>query len=98
MAADAPVVADEAMAVAEALAAKDRELLANLKDLRAAVQVAEQGKDEDRPVEPTRMPMNRHQRRQRVAQYAAVLAASERQAPVVNPTIIPRSKRRRRAK
>lgn len=42
-----------------------------------------------------RVPMNRAQRRAQVQQYASLLAMTERQTPVVNPTIRPKSKRRR---
>lgn len=45
----------------------------------------------------TRVPMNRSERRAQVKQYARMLALTERQRPVVNPTIRPKSKRRRRA-
>lgn len=44
----------------------------------------------------TRMPMNRAERRQQVKLYAMVLAGTERQTPIRNPTIIPRRERRRR--
>jgi hypothetical protein len=49
----------------------------------------------DEEPEPVRMPMNRAERRKQVKLYAMVLAATERQTPIVNPTIIPRAKRRR---
>jgi hypothetical protein len=41
-----------------------------------------------------RVPMNRAERRAQVRMYAKVLAESERQRPIVNPTIIPRQTRR----
>lgn len=43
-----------------------------------------------------RQPMNRAERRAQVKQYAAILALTERQRPIVNPTIIPKADRRRR--
>jgi hypothetical protein len=49
----------------------------------------------DAVVEPKRAPMNRAERRAQVAMYARILAAQERQTPIVNPTIIPKAKRRR---
>lgn len=49
-------------------------------------------------MEERRIPMNRAQRRQQVRLYAMLLANTERQRPVVNPTIIPKSKRRRKGR
>jgi hypothetical protein len=40
--------------------------------------------------------MNRAERRQQVKLYALLLRETEKQTPVVNPTIIPKSKRRRK--
>lgn len=77
---------------AEEQAAADMALLVKLQERDGA-------QPEQEPINvvtPERMPMNRAERRQQVALYARVLADSERQAPVVNPTIIPKSKRRRR--
>lgn len=114
---------EEALAVAQAQAAKDLELLQAVNAARAKVKEQEpitiNGKvahhidesgvpvDEDGfpleltevpDAEPvvTRMPMNRADRRAQVKLYARILAETERQTPVVNPTIIPRSQRRKR--
>lgn len=84
----------EVMAVAEAQAAKDLELLQALNARKAEAQ-------EQEPItittdEPQRVPLNRAERRAQVKLYATILASTERQVPVVNPTIIPRRERRRR--
>lgn len=90
-------VSDAALAVATAQAAKDAELLAALKKRPKKAKQEHMTVVLDDPVtEPLVQPrMNRAQRRERVAQYAKLLAFTERQEPVVNPTIIPKSKRRR---
>ena len=94
----------EALALAEEAAAKDRELLADLKAMRKAtkkVREAAHGPDEDdvldtpvveREPEPV---LNRAQRRQQVKFYASVLAAGNKQKPYRDPTIVPRGARRR---
>lgn len=79
--------------LAEAQAAKDAELMASLKAKRGAPQPMQE------PITITtdaRPKMNRAERRQQVKLYAMVLAGTEKQTPVRNPTIIPRSQRRRR--
>lgn len=92
---------DDLIAIAEAQAAKDRELLAAMDAKRQAVK-AEQAQfviETDNPdlmEDRTPVPMNRAQRRQRVREYAKLLAFTERQTPVVNPTIIPKNSYLRR--
>lgn len=86
-----PTIPDEAMALAEEAAAKDRALLADIKLMaKHTKRVAD-----EKPKQPERNPMNRAERRAQVKVYAAVLAMSERQTPVINPTIVPRAQRRR---
>jgi hypothetical protein len=85
----------EVMAVAQAQAEKDLELLAALQARK------EEGLEEQEPFtittdEPVRVPLNRAERRAQVKLYAAILASTERQTPIVNPTIIPRRERRRK--
>ena len=95
-------VTTDVMALAEAQALKDAELLAALQERKREVKeriLAEVGEAEaaaPAPAAPVRIPMNRAQRRAQVRMYARLLAATERQQPVVNPTIIPKSARRRR--
>lgn len=97
----------EVMTLAEAQAAKDAALMSALIDRRkrakspakaivADVAAAEDEADHPQPVAAPRIPLNRAQRRAQVKQYARILALTERQVPVVNPTIIPKSARRRR--
>lgn len=101
-----PQTPDEQAAVAQA--ANDAAVWAKLEEERKArlaaraeqqpivIETDDVDADEESIIEP-RIPMNRAERRQQVRMYAALLAASEKQTPVVNPTIIPKSKRRRRA-
>lgn len=92
----AGVPEDRAMALAEAQAAKDRELLASLNERSTKEPVPQAAEQAEVVEQPKPKPMNRAERRQQVAYYAKALAASERQTPIVNPTIIPKNKRRRR--
>jgi len=81
---------DAMLALAQAQAKKDADLMASLQ---------ERDKDQPKPIRPEpvkRVPLNRAQRRAQVKQYARLLTLTERQEPVVNPTIIPKAKRRRR--
>lgn len=81
-------LSDAALALAQAQAKKDADLMEALKD-RPKPKVIE-------AVAATpRILMNRAQRRAQVKAYSRVLAMTERQVPVVNPTIVPKSKRRR---
>lgn len=91
-------ITPEAIAAAEEQAAKDGALLAQLNEARQKAREARAEEPEQEPFTITtdRVPLNRAQRRAQVRQYASLLAATERQTPIVHPTIIPRSKRRRR--
>jgi hypothetical protein len=75
----------DAQAIAVEQAAKD-----------AALMVELQARPKAPKPEPVHVPMNRKERRSQVKFYARMLAETERQTPVVNATIIPRSQRRRR--
>lgn len=95
----------EAQAIAEEQAAKDAALMAVLQEKRrvakdTVLDMVHSAEDEEdqQPFTVTmdRAPMNRAQRRAQVQQYARILAETERQTPVVNPTIIPKSARRQR--
>jgi hypothetical protein len=90
---DVPGITPEAMALAEEAAAKDGELLAQLTAARE--KVTENRVIPNVEATPRRV-MNRADRRAQVQAYARILAMTERQEPVVNPTIIPKSARRRR--
>lgn len=78
--------------LATAQAAKDQELLAALQARKEAGEEPAAIVQEPAP----RIYLSRAERRAQVKQYAALLTLSERQAPVVNPTIIPKSARRAR--
>lgn len=98
-------VSTDVMALAEAQALKDAELMAALAERKAAKKseasglildaVADAEEKHARPA-PVKVPMNRAQRRAQVKFYAKLLAETERQTPIVNPTIIPKSARRQR--
>lgn len=87
-------VQDAMLTLAQVQAAKDAELLAALQSRDKDIVLADGEVTVTEPVKD--LPMNRAQRRERVRQYARLLAFSERQTPIVNPTIIPKSSRRRR--
>lgn len=87
--------------LAEKQAAKDRELLAQLQSRpqQEPIEVVTDHEvdDDGVPMSEPRRPLNRAQRRQLVRNYADLLKlTSPPQVPVRNPTIIPKSKRRRR--
>lgn len=99
---EALAIDPEVMAVAEAQAAKDRDLVAHLADLKTATEQVRDTRqevidvEENEDIEPApRYVMNRRERRQQVQFYANLLAQTERQVPTRNATIIPRSERRR---
>lgn len=98
-------ISEEAHAMAVEAAQKDAALMADLQEKRriAKEQVLDlvaEGEDaaeqEAFTVNTGHVPMNRAQRRAQVKFYAAMLAETERQTPVVNPTIVPKSARRLR--
>lgn len=94
----AAAVSDDVMAVAVAQAEKDIALLEQLNAKRA------EAKAEQEPITITtddpdlmeRKPMNRAERRQQVKLYAMLLRETEKQQPIVNPTIVPKAARRRK--
>jgi len=83
---------DAAAAIAEEQAAKDRDLLAALSARKAA------GEEPAAP-KPAMPPLpNRAERRKMVAEYKNAVRLMPKQKPLVNPTIVPKAKRRRRKK
>lgn len=100
---------DEAThAIAEAQASEDAAIMAALQARTEALRakraehadailadVAE-GEEKSLPVVKPQ-PMNRAERRAQVKFYATVLAQGNKQVPYVDPTIRPKSQRRRRA-
>lgn len=101
---DADTLPPEVLEAAQRQADADKELLAQLQARTAELDAAKQeamtivtDHEVDEDDVPVRRPtMNRAQRRQQVRFYAQLLAETEKQAPYVNPTIIPRASRRRR--
>ena len=100
---DPETVAEQAdlFAIAEAQAEKDLELLRALnarKDNEQepfVITTDDTEATEESIIEP-RVPMNRAERRQQVKLYALLLREGEKQRPYVAPTVIPKSKRRRK--
>lgn len=103
---------DPELTEAEVKAVQDAVVMANLKAQAAERVAARKARiaageeqepfvvatdDPDFSVEEKRVPLNRAQRRQQVKLYALLLRETEKQTPVRNSTIIPRSQRRRRA-
>lgn len=93
---------DEAQALALAAAEDD---LALLNALRKREEERESMTEEEREslagatfatASEALRPLNRAERRQAVAAYATALSRLPRARPVVNPTIVPKSKRRKR--
>jgi hypothetical protein len=90
----------EAQALAEAQAEKDREFLDALRKKQVSEVILDEAATAESVADAVavaqRQPMNRAERRAQVKQYAAILAFGNKQTPVVNPTIIPKSARRLR--
>lgn len=74
----------------------DSELAEALADIKTATEQVRENRVTEVSSEPVvRIKLNRAERRAQVKFYASMLASTERQTPVINPTIISRADRRR---